>query len=190
MANLDGLWRSNATIKRPPMLWENVPCHHPPDVHTASVKRSRCPTRCKVDHIRKYLCNGRVLMTWNTRSLGDPKRKVWCSSAASFPSERNQGYRTSRSSNSSEGCWWLARRNTITNVESAHNTIKLLCPNETVRLSISPACWKQRIKRMVWKMSIKLQRMKKEQFAVCGCLISVKEWTGVHSSLVVSLHKR
>ena len=30
--------------------------------------------------------------------------------------------------------------------------------------------------------------MKKEQFAVCG-LISLKEWTGVHSSLVVSLHK-
>ena len=42
---------------------------------------------------------------------------------------------------------------------------------------------------MVWKMSIKLQRMKKEQFAVCGGLISIKEWTGVHSSLVVSLHK-
>ena len=43
---------------------------------------------------------------------------------------------------------------------------------------------------MVWKMSIKLQKMKKEQVAVCGGLISVKEWTGVHSSLVVSLHKR
>ena len=27
---------------------------------------------------------------------------------------------------------------------------------------------------MVWKMSIKLQKMKKEQFAVCG-LINVKE---------------
>lgn len=25
---------------------------------------------------------------------------------------------------------------------------------------------------MVWKMSIKLQRMKKEQFAVCGCFAS------------------
>ena len=108
------------------------------------------------------------LMAWNTRSLGDPKSKVWCSPAASFPSVWNQGYRTSRSSSTSEGCWWLARRNTITNVESAHNTIKLLCPNETVRLSISPACWKQRIKHMVWKNSIKLQRMKRNtlQFVV------------------------
>jgi len=26
-----------------------------------------------------------------------------------------------------------------------HNTIKSLCPNLTVRLSISPACWKQRV---------------------------------------------
>ena len=100
-----------------------------------------------------------LVWCWITRSSGNPKRKVWCNLAASFPSVWNQGYRTSRSRNSSEGCW--RRRYSITNVEPAHNTIKLLFPNETVRLSISPACWKQRIKRLVRKMSIKLQRMKK-----------------------------
>ena len=30
---------------------------------------------------------------------------------------------------------------------------------------------------------------KREQLFAVGGLISVKEWTGVHSSLVVSLHK-
>ena len=53
--------------------------------------------------------------------------------------------RTSRSSSTSEGCQRrnMMRHNTRdsgADVEPAHNTIKLLCPNVTVRLSISPAC--------------------------------------------------
>ena len=39
-----------------------------------------------------------------------------------------------------------------TNVEPAHNTTKILCPNDSVRLSISPVLLKQRIKRIDWKV--------------------------------------
>ena len=62
-----------------------------------------------------------------------------------FPQYETKVYRTSRSSSASEGCQRrnMMRRNTResgTDVETAHNTNKLLCPNETVRLSISLAC--------------------------------------------------
>ena len=74
----------------------------------------------------------------------------------------------------------------VGDVEPAHNTIKILCPNLTVRLSISPACCKQRIKRMVWRMMFACKEQQRTMIAV-GCISDVKEWTGVHSSLVVSL---
>ena len=56
--------------------------------------------------------------------VGRPQEEGMMSITTSFPSERNQGYRTSRT--------WT---NTCT-----HNTTKKLCPNVTVRLSMSPAC--------------------------------------------------
>ena len=37
------------------------------------------------------------------------------------------------------------------NVEPAHNTTKILCPNDSMRLSISPVWYKQRINHIVWK---------------------------------------
>ena len=52
---------------------------------------------------------------------------------------------------------------------------------------------KQRIKRMVWKMNVDAksgQRANDEECGVNGDCFSVQEWTEVHSSLVVSLHKR
>ena len=70
-----------------------------------------------------------------------------------------------------------------------HNTTKKLCPNVTVRLSISPACCKQRINCIVWKMIVTCKKMQKVMIAV-DLYSDVKEWTGVHSSLVVSLHDK
>ena len=67
-----------------------------------------------------------------------------CSSK--FSLSMNQGYRTVGDKSASEGvngaCWL----GTCTQ----HNQI--IFPNLTVRLSISLACWKQRIRRIVWKM--------------------------------------
>ena len=71
----------------------------------------------------------------------------------------------------------------------AHNTTKKLCPNVTVRLSISPACGKQRISRIVWKMIVTCKKM--QEVNDCSRLHSdVKEWIRVHSSLMVSLHDK
>src|SRR5215213_8551101 len=36
----------------------------------------------------------------------EPQEEGVMRTAASFPSERNQGYRTSRSQEACEGCWW------------------------------------------------------------------------------------
>ena len=44
----------------------------------------------------------------------------------------------------------------VVDVESAHNRIKVFCPNSTVRVSIPPACCNKRIKR-VWKKDVCLQ---------------------------------
>ena len=57
----------------------------------------------------------------------------------------------------------------ITNVEPAHNTTKLLCPNETERVSISLACCKQRIKYTVWK-TVMIAESNKERMIVVGVL--------------------
>ena len=57
----------------------------------------------------------------------EPQEEGVMRTAASFPSERNQGYRTSRRWRPREGCWWrsVVRRNTRdsgANVEPAqHN---------------------------------------------------------------------
>ena len=87
------------------------------------------------------------LMTWITRLLGNPKRKVWCSKAAVSldyktkvikPVGLGEGLaRYQRCQKKS--CWHV-------DVYLQTNTNKLLCPNETERLSISPACRTQRIK--------------------------------------------
>ena len=117
--------------------------------------------------------------------------------AASLPSVRNGGYRTSRKS----AMFWRCQRRQKTrgvereveflmvDLEPAHKTIKLLCPDESVSVSISPACWKQRIRRIVWKMMFACREWKRTMIAV-GCISDVKEWTGVHSSLVVPLHNK
>ena len=78
------------------------------------------------------------------------------STAASFPSVRNQGLIDQYEKEiTSEGCCWLTLAGRTTgvsnNVEPAHNTTKILCPNDSVRLSISPVLLKQRIKRIEWK---------------------------------------
>ena len=36
----------------------------------------------------------------------EPQEEGVMRTAASFPSERNRGYRTSRSQEAHEGCWW------------------------------------------------------------------------------------
>ena len=78
--------------------------------------------------------------------IGRPQEEGMMQSSSKFSlSMKPRFNRTSRSSSASEGCQRriMMRRNTResgADVEPAHNTIKLLCPNETVRLSISPAC--------------------------------------------------
>ena len=68
----------------------------------------------------------------------EPQEEGVMRTAASFPSERNQGYRTSRSQEAREGCWWrnVVRRNiseTGANVEPAqHNQSTLPQRNSEV----------------------------------------------------------
>ena len=75
---------------------------------------------------------------------------------------------------------------TITNVEPAHNTIKVFCPKSTVRVSIPPACRNKRLNVCVEERCLFAEN-ERNRFAV-GCIISLKKRTGVHSSLVVPLH--
>jgi hypothetical protein len=120
----------------------------------------------------------------NTRSLGDPKRKVWCSAAAVFPWNMTKVYRTRRTRR------FFRRLSAAQLTWNLHTTqANYFAPNETERLSISPACWKQRIKRIVWKTVMSAESNREQMIAVGG-FISMRKWTGVHSSLVVSLHKR
>ena len=58
-------------------------------------------------------------------------------------------------------------------VEPAHNTTKLLCPNLTVRLSISLTCGKQRIRRIVWKNLFACRECKRTLFEV-DCITRCK----------------
>ena len=68
----------------------------------------------------------------------EPQEEGMMRTAASFPSGRNQGYRTSRSQEAREGCWWrnVVRRNTSetgANVEPAqHNQSTLPQRNSEV----------------------------------------------------------
>ena len=52
------------------------------------------------------------------------------------------------------------------NVEQAHNTTKILCPNSTVRLSISPVLLKTKVKRIVWKVMYACSKVKRTMIAV------------------------
>ena len=128
---------------------------------------------------RQKMCLIRV----NHTSVGGPQEEGMMSVVASFPQFWNQGYRTSRN--------WERRscQLRLVDVEPAHNTMKIFCPNETVRLSISPACWKQKIRCIVWKMIVTCRKMQRVMIAV-DLYSDVKDWTGVHSSLVVSLHDK
>src|SRR5215218_5411294 len=74
----------------------------------------------------------------NVHVRWEPQEEGMMRTAASFPSERNQGYRISRSQEAREGCWWrnVVRRNTSetgANVEpSQHNQSTLPQRNSEV----------------------------------------------------------
>ena len=53
----------------------------------------------------------------------------------------------------------------VGDVEPAHNTIKILCPNLTVRLSISPACCNKGLNVCVEERCLFAES---NRFAVCG----------------------
>ena len=134
---------------------------------------------------KRVACDGKAHVRW------EPQEEGVMRTAASFPSVRNQGLSNQQESRSTlkvDGgemqCG--ATPGIPAPTWNLHNTIKILCPNLTVRLSISPACCKQRIKRMVWRMMFACKEQQRTMIAV-GCISDVKEWTGVHSSLVVSL---
>ena len=129
----------------------------------------------------------------DTRSLDNTKSKVWRVQQQVFPQfetkvikpvgEKNHFWRLSTRQKKcyagSSDCW----------LEPTHNITNILCPNLTVRVSILPACWKQRIRRIVWKLMFDCRKLKETVFAV-GCIINVKRMDRFHSSLVVSLHNR
>ena len=127
---------------------------------------------------------------WLTRPLGTPRGRCDAYSGKFSLSKKPRFIEPVGAKKHVEG-WWrrdVVRRNTRdsgANVEPAQHN-QTLCPNLTVRLSISPACCKQRIKRMVWRMMFVCKKQQKTMIAV-DCISDVKEWTGVHSSLVVSL---
>ena len=136
--------------------------------------------------------------TWVIRAdhtpVGRPQEEGMMSAAARFPQYETKVIEPVGLESRSRRCWgWnLARRSTrdsVSNVEPTHNTTKILCPNETVRLSISLACWKQRIRHIVWKMMVTCREMQKVMIVV-DLYWDVKEWTRVHSSLVLSLHDK
>ena len=104
------------------------------------------------------------LIARDTHARWETPRGRYDECSSKFPLVWNQVYRTSRSWDRVWRCWWwnLVRRSTwdfVANVKPAHNTTKILCPNVTVRLSISLACWKQRIRRIVWKMMFACRKM-------------------------------
>ena len=72
-----------------------------------------------------------------TRSLGNPKRKVWCSRAAV-----SLDYKTKVINPVGLGEGLARCQSTLALIDQRRPA---LCPNETERLSISPACRKQRI---------------------------------------------
>ena len=86
-------------------------------------------------------------------------------------------------------CCWLTsgrahyRRQQQRGTCTQHNQSTL--PQLTVRLSISPVCWTQRIRRIEWKEMF--AESKHNRIAVE--FISKGNRTGVYSSLEVSLHK-
>jgi hypothetical protein len=67
-----------------------------------------------------------------------------------------------------------------------HNQV--LCSQLTMRLSISPVCYKQRYERIEWKTVVVCEKVNNASNSkmVQQCK---GNWTGVHSSLVASFHK-
>ena len=86
-------------------------------------------------------------------------------------------------------CCWLTsgrahyRRQQQRGTYTQHNQSTLL--QLIVRLSISPVCWTQRIRRIEWKEMF----AESKQNRIVVEFISKGNRTGIHSSLEVSLHK-
>ena len=124
-----------------------------------------------------------------TRSLGNPKRKVWCSKATVYLDYKIKVIESSRT--------WrrLSEVSTtpFTIIDVDLHTIinKYFAPNETERLSISPACWTQRIKcaSVKYEESEIWPASKWWWKAIKMVANNVGNSTGVHNSLEVSLQK-